>query len=247
MVHFVLSLRAVRWWGLVGVLLVGIGEPLVLHAQAEDTPNPTWKAGPFIDSEDQSMGPRYSLGLGIVAANFPEIANYSDFYGKPAYYPDLRVTIDLYRLPWISLQGGLGMSYFTDRGHEVRYPEDPSAPLEPTNNRLILTLIPYRFTLGALVTPFDTPYLAFGGWVGYEEAFFREIRRVDDTPSAIPTPGGTTVGSDQDAGEFVNSGWNSSMVYGGALHINIGWIEEKNVRSMAGTMDFSQIYLSPFF
>jgi hypothetical protein len=226
-----------------GLLMVVLGS-CASHAAfaADENKAPVFKARK-IDDPLETMGPRYSLAVGMVKPAFSQISYYEDMYGNTAYSPDLRVTYDLLRLPWIALQGGMGVSYYSDRGYSVKYPDTAGAPLEKTDHRLLLSHIPYRFMLGMQLSPFDTRYLAFGGWVGYEELFFSETRSSDDVGS---TKSATTNSSD-DSGEFINTGWNAAMVYGAALHINVGWVEEKNVRSLQNTMDFSQIYISPFY
>jgi hypothetical protein len=222
------------------------------HADDEDYQAPAWKARTIDESVDYDA-PRYSLALILGLPKFPAIQAYGDFYGRPSLYPELRVTYDLFRTHWVAAYVGLGIIYYTDTGSQIKVPASPDDPLESASGSLQLTMYPYHFLAGAQVTPFGSKTVGINGWIGYEELTYSEVRtNTSDTgtakqPTTSTTPTTTAVSGSSSEGEYSNTGTNAALVYGVSLNINVSEVEEENVRSMKGTMNFSQIFIAPFY
>ena len=51
----------------------------------------------------------------------------------------------------------------------------------------------------------------------------------------------------EDKSVLTSKGRTSAMVMGGALNLQLNWLDESTVRSMISTMGVSYVYLTPYF
>jgi hypothetical protein len=182
--------------------------------------------------------------LGINRPNFTEVEdNYKKIYGNPTDY--LTLSGDWFPLDWW-VNPGMTMKV---GGYSVSgTPLSASSvgtPAKGTKSRLLF--LPLMVGGKIQATPFRRKWIVLEGWVGYESLWWQETK---EPVAALGASNRRLIAEEVDSEDksvLTSKGRMSAMVMGGALNLQLNWLDESTVRSMISTMGVSYVYLTPYF
>ncbi|MEY4631084.1 MAG: hypothetical protein RIQ81_1204 [Pseudomonadota bacterium] len=186
---------------------------------------------------------RYQIQVGGFSPDFDDgIKYYEDLYGKPTKYGFIGSDFS----PWawfIHPSFGIRAAYFTDSGRAAKDVDASTGEVtKDENGKTALTLVPFQFLLGLRATPFPGKWLVGHVYLGRERMYFQEVRRGGGSASMINAPHSGISGD----GALTNKGWLSGNVTGASVSVLLNPLDERSVRSMAGSTGLGFVYLSLF-
>jgi len=197
------------------------------EVETADNPAPT-----VVESESPKIFGTHRLHLGVVYPKFDNSNEYKLVYGEPSVGPALGV--DYFFFDWFATLGlGFRMSYLTDRGKALIIRD--GVITKDAAGKVELTVVPLQLLGIFEATPFTAKWLVLSGWVGFEWAYFQEVRSDDDDSET----------EDKDTTKLTNSGWRKATVFGVGVSFLLDWLDSKSVSSMA-IMGIKSVYLTPY-
>lgn len=205
-------------------------------------------AGLYDETEDLGT---YKVHLGFAKPSFTnKIKGYDKLYGSEVGYPSFAVDHFLFRGTHFACGYNFKIAHYGASGHAAlkSQTEVVKAP-----ERTSLTLIPYHLAFVGEWSPLSHHSLVFSFWTGYEELYFQEVRM---DSASMPPRGWLLTGFDAfpsrfssatlSSGHFINSGWNTHLVFGMQAHISITGLDPQHSRSLNRAMGLKNIYVAPF-
>lgn len=176
----------------------------------------------------------FRVRLGAFQPSFSNLPEYDQLYEKTSVAPYLGGDHYLWKTGGFAAGYSLKASFFSVNGRPclTREASDSSACVEKDEEgRTELTLIPAQLSAIAAWHPLASNMLSFEGWFGVEQAYFQEVRILDE---------------DNPENDLVNSAWKTSFVSGLSASVSIGQFDQKATRSLGAGLDLTGMYFTLF-
>ncbi len=204
----------------------------------------------------------YRIQLGLTKPTFTDLGLYDKLYGDTP----MHVAFGVDWVPWKKFVGaGLRtkIGYFSDEGNTFTTDSNEAPPAEEDieinkDGKTTFTIIPIQVAALVEFAPFSKKYIVFDAWLGFEYAYFQEVRVVDNGEESSSTNSSTTPSTssnDEDREEatasndskaLTNSGWKRNMVFGFGVNFQLNALDETSTRSMRSTMGIDSVYITPY-
>ena len=195
------------------------------------------------------------LGFGV--PSFDHLKLFDIFFKSNGYSFIFSQERYLLSTEYISFGIGGKIEYYSNKGQQQKIVADvdienlESSHLEEAPGNVILTLVPYSFSVTTSIHPFGhNSWVTFDLWAGYQELYFQEVRSYSSSSQSLILKQATEIKakpSRSSSINFINKGWNSNSIIGISVNFLLNPFDYRSVRAMYKTIGISHIYLSPFY
>ncbi len=175
------------------------------------------------------------VGIGVSRPKFTDNELYDDFYGRESIYPTF--SVDHFFFSWYATLGiGVRFGLYNDSGSAAGSGTDESDIELEGESDVTFTMVPAQIVIVGNAPILPWKWATLSGWWGFERTFWQELR--EDTS-------GEEASASADVKPFVNKGFKNGTVIGGALNLQLNWLDSTSRGGLTDALGIRTVNLSP--